>query len=270
MPGRRGMPLQLRRCVLAVAQRRQRELGEPAQAATHSAFAICTSSLQDHGYLHRGTHQPTARGWLRSLEKRGGEQAEAKAARYQRLLKAARQERAASRFDRERFARHRAVMRGEHTPERSHRGAANRTSAQQDVCRALAPLREAMELVFSCETAYGTCKSYNPAAAHCFMASSLLQDLYGGEIVEGSVDGVPHYWAKVGRRYVDLTGDQFGRPPIQCSTRSPYPVKRTFPRQPSERDEGDAMVQRKYDLFKSRVAQALRGMGQRGMAGALE
>jgi hypothetical protein len=153
--------------------------------------------------------------------------------------------------------------------EQALRGAANRAMPTRQVCQSLAPLREAMELVFSCETAYGTCKTYNPAAAHCFMASALLQDLYGGEIVFGEVGGVPHYWAKIGGRFIDLTGDQFGRPPIQCATRSPYEVQSTFVRHPNERDERDTKVQGKYDLFKQRVAQTLRGMGQRGMADAL-
>lgn len=261
MPGRSQ---QLRRCVLAVASRRGK--GESKDQATHRAFAICTSSLQRGGYLQPGTHRPTARGWLRSLEKLTDEQAQAKRERYQGLLRAAKRERAASRFDRERFARHRAAMRGERVP--AARGSANRTASTEDLCRALAPLREAMELVFSCDTAYGTCKSYNPAAAHCFLASALLQDLYGGQIVHGEINGVPHYWCKIGRRYVDLTGDQFGRPPIQCSTKSPYPVRSTFQRERNMREEGEP-VQAKYDLFKRRVARALRGMGQRGMAGAL-
>ena len=80
---------------------------------------------------------------------------------------------------------------------------------------------------------------------------------------------IPHSWAKIGRRYVDLTGDQFGRPPVQCATESPYVVQQTFQRKPHERDESDVKVQHKYDLFRRRVAQTLRGMGQRGMAEAL-
>ena len=216
--------------------------------------------------MEPGTNRPTGRGRYRSRKKASDDEALLKSLRYQRLLEAARTQRAASRLDRDRFERHRALLRG----EPPMRGAANKALPSRDVCESLKPLREAMELVFSCETAYGTCKSYNPAAAHCFMASALLQDLYGGEIVYGEVGMVPHYWAKIGRRYVDLTGDQFGRPPIQCATRSPYPVKQTFQREPNERDENDAKVQHKYDLFKQRVSQTLRGMGQRGMAEVLE
>jgi hypothetical protein len=264
MPERPQTPEQLRRCVLAVAERLREEEGISASEATSRAFAICTSSLQRYGYLKAGTHTPTAKGRKRSQAKATDDEALLKSLRYQRLLERGRGERAASRLDRERFARHRERLRGE------VRGAANRQAPSPDVCKSLLPLREAMELVFSCDTAYGTCKSYNPAAAHCFMASALLQDLYGGQIVYGEVGMVPHYWVKIGRRYVDLTGDQFGRPPVQCATKSPYKVMQNFPREPHERDEQDAKVQHKYDLFRQRVAQTLRGMGQRGMADALE
>ena len=263
MPQRPQMPEQLRRCALAVAERLREEEGLGASEATGRAFAICTSSFQRYGYLKPGTHKPTAKGRKRSAQKAGDDEALLKSLRYQRLLERGRMQRAASRFDRERFARHREHLRGE------VRGAANRALPSKDMCKSLLPLREAMELVFSCDTAYGTCKSYNPAAAHCFMASALLQDLYGGQIVYGEVGMVPHYWIKIGRRYVDLTGDQFGRPPVQCATKSPYPVQQTFQRAPHERDENDAKVQHKYDLFRQRVAQTLRGMGQRGMADAL-
>ena len=266
MPPRPPMPEQVRRCALAVADRLRRDEGLSAREATGRAFAICTSTLQRGGYLKPGTHTPTAKGRARSRAKLQDEEAAFKHARYQRLLKEGRTQRATSRLDRERFARHRAEMRG----EGARRGAANKVVRGQGLCENLKPLREAMELVFSCDTAYGTCKSYNPAAAHCFMASSLLQDLYGGEIVSGEIGMVPHYWTKIGGRYVDLTGDQFGRPPIQCSTKSPYPIQATFQRTPHERQEDDAAVQKKYDLFRGRVAQTLRGMGQRAMASTLE
>lgn len=271
MPRRRQTPEQLRRCVLAVSQRLMKDEGLGPSEATSRAFAICTSSFQRYGYLEPGTNRPTGRGRYRSRKKASDDEAMLKSLRYQRLLEAARMQRAASRLDRDRFKRHRAMLRGEQTlrGEETLRGAANKSLPSRDVCESLKPLREAMELVFSCETAYGTCKSYNPAAAHCFMASALLQDLYGGEIVYGEVGMVPHYWVKIGRRYVDLTGDQFGRPPIQCATQSPYPVRQVFPRKPHERDEQDTKVQDKYDLFKQRVSQTLRGMGQRGMASAL-
>jgi hypothetical protein len=263
MPGRPQTPEQLRRCALAVAERLREEEGLSASEATGRAFAICTSSLQRYGYLKAGTHKPTAKGRKRSQAKATDDEALLKSLRYQRLLERGRMERAASRLDRERFARHRERMHGQ------VRGAANRALPSRELCGALQPLREAMELVFSCETAYGTCKAYNPAAAHCFMASALLQDLYGGQIVYGEVGMVPHYWVKIGRRYVDLTGDQFGRPPVQCATQSPYKVMQIFQRTPHERDDNDPKVQHKYDLFKQRVAQTLRGMGQRGMADAL-
>ena len=267
MPARPQHPEQLRRCALAVAERLRREEGLDVDEATSRAFAICTSSLQRYGYLKKGKHEPTLKGKARSFVKGRDEEHLLKSLRYQRLLEEGRRARAASRLDRDRFARHRASV----LASGGMRGAANQGLPSRDPCASLAPLREAMELVFSCDTAYGTCKSYNPAAAHCFMASALLQDVYGGgQILSTEVNNVPHYWIKVGRHHIDLTGDQFGRPPIQCSTRSPYPVKQEFQRAPGERDEQDAEVQKKYDLFRDRVATTLRGMGQRGMASALE
>jgi hypothetical protein len=43
----------------------------------------------------------------------------------------------------------------------------------------------------------------------------IVQDLFGGDILEGRVGGIPHYWNRVGTREIDLTGDQFGKPAIQ-------------------------------------------------------
>jgi hypothetical protein len=42
-----------------------------------------------------------------------------------------------------------------------------------------------------------------------------VQDVLGGEILQGAVKATPHYWNRVGDWEVDITGDQFGEARIQ-------------------------------------------------------
>ena len=70
----------------------------------------------------------------------------------------------------------------------------------------LEKLREAMDVVFACDTAYGDCNNNSMASGHCMLASLVVQDLYGGDIKGGEVNGIPHYWNSFCHYDVDLTG----------------------------------------------------------------
>ncbi|MGG2352445.1 hypothetical protein ACE4Z7_24935, partial [Salmonella enterica] len=51
----------------------------------------------------------------------------------------------------------------------------------------------------------------SPLTGHCGAASYVVQALFGGEILSGSVDGERHLWNRIpGFRDIDLTSCQFG------------------------------------------------------------
>lgn len=88
----------------------------------------------------------------------------------------------------------------------------------------------------------------NPALGNCAVTSLLIQDLYGGELLRGRVEGTSHYWNLLpGSIEVDLTRDQFGSFTLESS--------------PMERErayvlsfEGTAA---RYELLKTRVRELL-------------
>ena len=66
------------------------------------------------------------------------------------------------------------------------------------------------------ETAYG---DYLPAQFgklhnHCGCVAYALQQMLGGDIMQGKVNGVPHMWNSIGMVEVDLCSEQFGITPI--------------------------------------------------------
>jgi hypothetical protein len=260
--------LQLHRCVLAVVE--SGPAGLDADKQLSRAFAICTASLQRSGYLQPGTAQPTLKGRRRSIEMAREGDALTKEREYQSLLVDARRARAKRRG------------RGAGEPpsrlevglQRSRRGAANRAApgcTRAWVMAELKKLRAAMEPVFSCETVFGTCTAV-PSAGHCFMAALAVQDILGGEILHGVVDLVPHYWNRVGRWEVDLTGDQFGQAKVQIKeghlrnkNRAVYPRKRY-----AGLGKINAEPMKIYRKFRKRLVQELTEQGLPDYIGHLE
>ena len=124
----------------------------------------------------------------------------------------------------------------------------------------LKTLREAMDKVFACDTAYGDCNNNSMASGHCMLSSLLVQDLYGGDIKGGEVKGVPHYWNTFCHHDVDLTGDQFNKKPIQVKKGELYKGGYVFKRDPFESMNQDfnKQVWTKHCKFRKRVMQELR------------
>jgi hypothetical protein len=54
-----------------------------------------------------------------------------------------------------------------------------------------------------------------PSAGHCAVVAVIINDLFGGKFVSCKVDGVSHWFNRIGAFDVDITGDQFGRPIVQ-------------------------------------------------------
>lgn len=85
----------------------------------------------------------------------------------------------------------------------------------------LKDLRTVLDRAFSPETAAPGYEHIGGSAGHCAAVSVILRELYGGQHASAVVDGQSHWFNKltVGgeERYVDLTGDQFGRAPVQIS-----------------------------------------------------
>lgn len=125
----------------------------------------------------------------------------------------------------------------------------------------LKSLRDAMDIVFSCDTAFGDCNNNSMASGHCMLASLIIQDMYGGEIKAGTINGIPHYWNSVCGLEVDLTGDQFKKPTIQIKKGNLYPSGNPykFGRDPFETMNQDfnREVWTKHCKFRKRVQKEL-------------
>jgi hypothetical protein len=73
-------------------------------------------------------------------------------------------------------------------------------------------IREKLEPAFCPATASpSTPPGATPSSTgHCAAVAFLLRERFGGQYVSTKVDGVSHWFNRVGGRDVDLTGDQFG------------------------------------------------------------
>jgi len=111
-----------------------------------------------------------------------------------------------------------------------------RPQQELELLVALTKLRKAVQQVFACDTAFGPCKLDRPSTGHCMLVAMIVQDRFGGCVLAGEVNEIPHYWNRLedqeGQRWqADLTGDQFGRPPIQFDKQL-YPGGLVFHREP--------------------------------------
>lgn len=96
----------------------------------------------------------------------------------------------------------------------------------------LEELRKRLEVVFRPDTAAPGFERSTPAAGQCAAVATIVNALFGGNLVSAVVQGHSHWFnqIQVGRAKVeiDLTGDQFGHPPLQVANPwSLYPATRT-------------------------------------------
>jgi len=120
-------------------------------------------------------------------------------------------------------------------------------------------VRKAMDKVFSCDTAFGTCNNNSMSSGHCMLASLIVQDMYGGKIMSGQIGGIPHYWNKLCHMEVDLTGDQFKKPKIQIKKGELYSDSFEFNRDPFEslNQDFNKEVWSKHCVFRQKVREEL-------------
>jgi hypothetical protein len=80
-------------------------------------------------------------------------------------------------------------------------------------------LRRRLDGAFRPDTASKGFPDTSPSSGHCAAVAAIVHELLGGEMVSALVDGYSHWINRVdcdGQKVdIDLTGDQFGRAPIQ-------------------------------------------------------
>lgn len=88
-----------------------------------------------------------------------------------------------------------------------------------DEMTTLEDLRRQLEGAFRPDTASPGFPGTTPSTGHCAAVAAIAHELLGGEMVSTLVQGHSHWINRIelnGQRIdVDLTGDQFERPPIQ-------------------------------------------------------
>ncbi len=262
--------VQMHRCVLAVYEEQTSDALPPHERLSR-AFAICTASLQRSGYLVG--REPTSAGRVRSREKAREPEALDRERRYQELLVLSRESR---RRAREQAKTAPAPSELEVGLRGLRRGAMNRVGGRArswtkpELEAELLQIRRAMDPVFSCSTVWGDCKEDAPSAGHCFMASVALQDMLGGKILFGSVrvdeGDISHYWNKIGRLEVDVTGDQFQEPEVQIGQQvrphlAPFERER-YEWLPHDYNEEPMEI---YNRFRKRLAKELDKQGRQDL-----
>lgn len=112
----------------------------------------------------------------------------------------------------------------------------------------LTTIKKACEAVASAETccypeAYDREKS--PLDGHCAAVATMLQGIFGGDIVTGKVKGIRHYWNRIEGKEYDLTSCQFGGDGY-------------FPLEKGRKASRPELLDPRFLLFAQRVYQKLR------------
>ncbi len=117
----------------------------------------------------------------------------------------------------------------------------------------LSELRLQLENIFSPETAAPRSKINPPSSGHCAVVAKIVQDRFGGDLVSTYIKANSHWFNRIyiGDTYidVDLTGDQFGLPPLNFSVSKPL-YKPCI-----KRSNDDLCVEtlRRYDILLDRL-----------------
>jgi len=96
---------------------------------------------------------------------------------------------------------------------------------KSELRRELVSLREQLEAAFSVETAQprqaSRAASLTSSAGQCAAVAILVNRIFGGNYVSTRVEGESHWFNRIlfqSNWYdVDITGDQYGLPPVQVS-----------------------------------------------------
>lgn len=115
-------------------------------------------------------------------------------------------------------------------------------------------LRKDLEQAWGTDTAVKGPPSSLPSAGQCAVTAMVVHDHLGGTYVSAVIDGVSHWFncVRFGKTWVDvdLTGDQFGRGPIQIAPAGTlYQGSRTR----SAKELNDETVAR-YQILRGRLA----------------
>ena len=85
----------------------------------------------------------------------------------------------------------------------------------------LADLRGRLEQAFSLDTAAPGFAGYAQSAGHCAAVSVIVSKLLGAAMVSTKIQGQSHWFNRITigtEQYdLDITGDQYGFPPVQCA-----------------------------------------------------
>jgi hypothetical protein len=75
-------------------------------------------------------------------------------------------------------------------------------------------LEEKLKLVWSKETSNSPDKwrKKTPSIGQCAVTALIVNDLYGGLILRGQLEGDSHYWNLINDKIIDFTGDQYKDP----------------------------------------------------------
>lgn len=92
---------------------------------------------------------------------------------------------------------------------------------KEELTEDLYSIRAALEPAFSYDTAYKYKMGWTPSAGHCGAVAVIVNTILGGAYCSATVDGESHWFNRLSdgnQLYdVDLTGDQFGKPPVQMA-----------------------------------------------------
>jgi hypothetical protein len=97
----------------------------------------------------------------------------------------------------------------------------------------------------------------NPALGQCVVTALLVQDEFGGELIRGEINGVAHYWNRIGggRNFgvpegveIDLTRQQFGS--VQMQGLWALPHDRAFVLDWADTDRRYRILRHRVDVLR--------------------
>lgn len=133
----------------------------------------------------------------------------------------------------------------------------------------LTALRKRLEAAFRPDTASPGFPPGTSSSGHCAAVTAIVYELLGGEMISTRIESYSHWLNRLkleGRLVdVDLTGDQFGRPPIQIGAAGElYPGTRVrTPEDLNDETLGRAMLLAKRAKLEEAVRAVEAEVGKR-------